>query len=376
MRQFQDPETETRPANRPSLFLDDDDVPPAAAPRPATSRPARAAEPPSFPAPEDGAWRDRIFLASLALAVRHRFLATTLVLVCAAGAAFRTLQMDPFYVATATIYPAASGSPLGSFGFAGIASLVGNLGMPQGGGSQFPIYESVIHSRELLEQLLPTPVPAGGSQRPLLDHLEIDEPDPALRAIIAIEVVRENLSYETDKKTGIVAIGYRDRDPSVAAAVANRVLELLNHFDISTSTGQASERRKFVEARLEDAKAGLLQAEARLARFSEENLRIGNAPDLLLAQARLQREVAIEQEVYLALRKEAEMARIDEQRSIPVVNVLDHAVAPPLPAGPSLVRNTALGGIVGVLLTATMFVVAAASPRRLLAQLDRIAATH
>src|SRR5262249_10801430 len=124
-----------------------------------------------------------------------------------------------------------------------------------------------------------------------------------------------------------------------------------------------------VDARLEDAKKELERAEDRVENFDQGNLRIGKAPDLLLQQARLQREVEIEQEVYLALRKEAEMARIDEQRTTPVVNVLDHATPPLQPAGPSLVRNTALGGIAGCVLVVFIFAVRALSPRRLLASL-------
>lgn len=306
-------------------------------------------------------WRDRIVLDTLARIVRHRVLAVAMVGVCTTAAGLNTLRHDKYYVATATIFPAASASPMAALGLGGIANLVGGLGGAGGGSSQFPIYENVVHSEHLLTQLVDTPVPGA---RTLLEHLKIEEDDRALQRIIAMSVVRDNIAYDTDKKTGLVLISYTDRDPAVAAAVANRVLQLLNEFDVSTSTGQARERRQFVEARLEEAHRSLQQAEQRFEVFSQENLRIGRAPDLLLEQARLEREVTIEQEVYLALRKEAEMARIDEQRALPAVNVLDQATPPPVPAGPSLVRSVVFGFALGTVLVVVVFAVQALSPRR------------
>jgi len=336
-----------------------------AAPMP-DAPPSSFGEPPA-PPPAPPGWRDQFLAKTVSGIVRHKVFSALLVLVCIGGSIANTLRQDPYYIATATIFPSASANPMSALGFGGLASLVGNLGSMPGSTSEFPIYENVVQSDRLITPLLDTKVP----NTTLLEHLQIEEPNPDLRRNLGIAAVRDNLSYDTDKKTGLVIIGYQDRDPKVAAIVVNRVLELLNDFDVSTSADQAKDRREFVDARLEDAKKELQRAEERVENFDQGNLRIGRAPDLLLEQARLEREVSIEQEVYLALRKEAEMARIDEQRTTPVVNVLDHATAPLQPAGPSLVRNTALGGIAGCVLVVFVFALKALSPRRLLASLSR-----
>jgi uncharacterized protein involved in exopolysaccharide biosynthesis len=363
------PEAPTRPQSpvSPDLFI----------PEPDAVRPERE---PSLDLWEDqtvslpsGGWRDRIILATVAGIVRHKFFAFGLLLLCMAAAGLNTLRMDPYYVATATIFPVASDSPVGALGLAGIANLVGGLGMSSGGGSQFPIYENVVHSQHLISELLAMRLPSASGT--LMDHLRISELDRTLREKIACGVVAENLIYDTDKKTGLVLISYRDRDPAVAAAVTNRVLQLLNDFDVSTAASQAREKRKFIDARLDEAKQKLLEAESQFENFGEENLRIGKAPELLLQQARLERELNIEQEVYLALRKEAEMARIDEQRSLPVLNVLDYATPPPLPAGPSLVKNVFFGTVMGCFLIFGIFVIAALSPRTWWAAIRRLGST-
>src|SRR5262249_5571369 len=270
--------------------------------RPRPAPPVPDAVPPAFdeplaPPPAPVAWRDQFLAKTASGIVRHKVFAAVLVLVCVAGSVANTLRQDKYYIATATIFPSASPHPMSSAGLGRRARLVGNLGSMPGSTSEFPIYENVVQSDRLIAPLLDTKVP----NATLLEHLQIEEPNPDLRRNLGIAAVRDNLSYDTDKKTGLVIIGYQDRDPKGAAIVVNRVLDLLNDFDVSTSADQAKERREFVDARLEDAKKELERAEDRVENFDQGNLRIGKAPDLLLQQARLQREVEIEQEVYLAL---------------------------------------------------------------------------
>jgi uncharacterized protein involved in exopolysaccharide biosynthesis len=174
------------------------------------------------------------------------------------------------------------------------------------------------------------------------------------------------LQFEVDKQTGIVDLRFTDNNPRVAAAVVNEVIHRLDRFDANVTAQRASERRQFIEKRMAESSLDLNRAEENLETFRERNLRIGNSPELILEQARLQRELEFEQQIYLTLRKEYELARIEEERSVPVVNVLDLAVPPTVPAGPSLLRNAATGGILGVMIVLTLFVSMTLQPVRLL----------
>jgi uncharacterized protein involved in exopolysaccharide biosynthesis len=274
---------------------------------------------------------------------------------------------------TQSIYPPAGNNPLGGFGFAGMAGLVGSLGIGGGSTSQFPLYGKVIHSRQLIASLLQMSLQDAGRKVTLLQYLEIDEPNTELQLHLATEVMRAKLTYSVDAQTPVATIGCVDLDPKVAALIVNRAQQLLNRFDISTSSNKAREQRRFIEERLEEASQNLTVAEGVLETFQAENVRIGNAPGLQMELARLHREVEIAQQIYLTLRKEFELARIEEQRAISVVNVLDPARPPALPAGPSTLRALAVSGFMGGLLVLFFFVVLALRPRELLMRLGVVA---
>jgi uncharacterized protein involved in exopolysaccharide biosynthesis len=139
----------------------------------------------------------------------------------------------------------------------------------------------------------------------------------------------------------------RARQPQVAAGIANSLDTLLQDFAIYSFTSQAGENRQFVEGRLTEVRTELNQAEEILRDFRERNLRIGNAPRLLLEEGRLSRAVREHEEVYLTLRRQYELAKIEERRDVPVINVLDAAVVPSFRISPRRAIMAILGLVIG-----------------------------
>jgi uncharacterized protein involved in exopolysaccharide biosynthesis len=313
-------------------------------------------------------WRDRLVLDTLRLMIQHKVVVVLLVFLTTLSGGASTFLTPPFYIARASIFPPPSDNPLGSFGMAGVAGMIGSLGLGGGGTTQFHLYQDFVQSRTLISKVLEMSLHDVGFAGTLMQYLEIDEPDAVRKSEIAVESIRMRLQFEADKQTGIVAIRFTDNSPKIAAAVVNSVIEKLDRFDADTAVRRARDRREFIEIRLNEASETLSQVEGKFEAFRQQNMRIGNAPNLVLEQARLRRDVEFEQQIYLTLRKEYELARIDEERSVPVVNVLDLAVPPTVPAGPSLLRNIATGGFLGVMLVLGMFVLMALQPKRLLRQ--------
>jgi uncharacterized protein involved in exopolysaccharide biosynthesis len=314
-------------------------------------------------------WKQRLAFGTLQLLWRHRVFVVCIVALTAgagfAAARFRT----PYYIAQATIFPPPVEGSIGGLGLAGVAGIVGSLGLGTPATSLFPLYETFTYSRSVITGLLNLPLDEAGGTGTLLDRLAAPDPDANRRLDAAVENVRQRLTFNTDKKTGVVAITYLDHDPRIAAYVVNKVVEALDRFDVDVATKRAGGKRKFIEQRMGESSRSLANAEHVLEQFRQENLRIGNAPDLLFEQVRLQREVEIEQQIYLALRKEYELARIDEERSLAVVNVLDRAVPPVAPAGPSVVKFTLAAGLLGAAIVVGFLALIALQPRRTLDEL-------
>jgi uncharacterized protein involved in exopolysaccharide biosynthesis len=79
-------------------------------------------------------------------------------------------------------------------------------------------------------------------------------------------------------------------------------------------------------------------------------------PELGKELARLLREVKIQNEVYLLLQQQYFKERIQENRDLPTIEVLDEAIPPLKASGPRLIFSTVIGGILIFLLMSMVFV--------------------
>ena len=61
---------------------------------------------------------------------------------------------------------------------------------------------------------------------------------------------------------------------------------------------------------------------------------ITQSPNLLLEQGRLMRNIEIQQNVYIELTKQLELAKIDEIKDAPILNIKENAQSPILKEGP------------------------------------------
>jgi uncharacterized protein involved in exopolysaccharide biosynthesis len=77
-------------------------------------------------------------------------------------------------------------------------------------------------------------------------------------------------------------------------------------------------------------------------------------PELGLELARLTRDVKVQETVVTLLTQQFEQAKIAEAKDIPVVNILDQAVAAERPSKPRLLLNLAVAGAVGTALAAML----------------------
>ena len=213
-----------------------------------------------------------------------------------------------------------------------------------GGGSNALTYPDLIRSRRLLVSLLETPfTDQKGAKAPLIDHVRKGVPSPQ-RTELAVREMRKRLDISLDRRTNLLRVGVKDSDPVLAAAVANRVCFALQDLLTHAMMTQASANRRFIEERLSGAERDLASAEGALRSFREANRHVDGSPRLMLDQARLLRELRVREEVVIALTRQYEIARVDENRDVPVLNVVDPATPPAFRSAPRR-GAMALGGL-------------------------------
>jgi uncharacterized protein involved in exopolysaccharide biosynthesis len=85
-------------------------------------------------------------------------------------------------------------------------------------------------------------------------------------------------------------------------------------------------------------------------------LAFADVPELGMELARLIREVKIQSEVYLLLQQQYYRERIQENRDLPTVEILDEAIPPLKAASPRILFSTLISGLFIFLILSLFFI--------------------
>jgi uncharacterized protein involved in exopolysaccharide biosynthesis len=243
--------------------------------------------------------------------------------------------------------------------FASFAGLASQFGVNLPGGSTSPqFYADVVNSRSIKDEVLQTTLldprtadPADSTR--LLEILDVGEETSAEALEAGRRVLEEMVTAEVNPETDVIQIAAETPYPQLSADLVNAYLATLNRFDLETRRSSAQEQRLFIENRLVDVQQELRNAENNLQIFLETNRRFETSPNLQFQYERLQRRVALKQEVYTTLLREHEQARIQEVNDTPVLTIIDPAIVPTRKSRPQrrLLVLTAffLGGLVATI---------------------------
>lgn len=283
-------------------------------------------------------------------------------------AAVVLLLQPPSYTARTTFTPEASGSSGPAGNWAALAGVATQLGLGSGSMSSVSpdFFVKLATSGEVLRSTLLTEFadPAVSDQRrTLLEILKIpgDSIEEQLqRGVVAL---RGRIELVADKPTGIVTLEVDMGTGQLAASVANRMVELLNEFNLERRQSQSREQRRFTGERMAEAERDLREAERAELAFLQRNRDYSSSPVLTFEAGRFARDVQVKQELFLTLSKAHTEARIAEVRDTPVLTVVDSAVAPVQRTSPRRTLGVLIAATVGVIVGVGLAYVATARDR-------------
>lgn len=265
------------------------------------------------------------------------------------------LVLPRVYICEATLLPASQDG--GTSFDSDLLGLAGSLGvsLPGNAAPESRLYPAILKSERLLRAALLAPLDstsAAGSASPtLLGRLGPKRGDDRVRLERAVDRVRRSvLRVSFDEETGIARVVVRLSTPELAQRTCGILLEELATFLGTERARKARDNRTFVESRRTEASGDLQQAEESLRRFRDANRRVAGSPDLLLEEARLTRSVRLQEEIYLELSRQHEIARIEEQKATPILEILDPPTPRYDPAFPRLPIFAGMGMLAGILL--------------------------
>jgi uncharacterized protein involved in exopolysaccharide biosynthesis len=241
-----------------------------------------------------------------------------------------SLLLPTVYVARASLIadtPSRANLP------SGLAQFAGQLGLLGQEGNRAPeFYRDLMRSQRVLTQLANTQIhdPASGRTLPVyrvFSRGRIDSLTPRKTEQLLAKL-NDLLQTTVDAHTGAIRVAFGGPTPNQAAETLDSLLALTDRFAVVNLRSRARARRQFAETQVAAARGTLDEAEDSLRMFYERNRRITDSPSLQFVEAQLKRRVDLRQEIYVALNRELEQARLDEVRDTPILNVIDPPVPP------------------------------------------------
>lgn len=214
-------------------------------------------------------------------------------------------------------------------------------------------YKKVAASSTILDALLAEQfqAPEDGKRAPLLQILKVEGKTSAERLSKGREGLAKSIELNNPRDfPNLMTLQVTAGSPDLAADIANKLIVRLKKYDSDLRSSNAKERLKFIEEQIAGVQNQLKTAEDALQQFLRRN---SGAPigQLSLEKSRLEREVQLQQEIFLTLKKELEIARIAEKKEASSISIIDQALPPRYKSSPKTLMNMALAGVVGLMMS-------------------------
>ncbi len=236
-----------------------------------------------------------------------------------------SLILPKAYKSTATILPETNASKLSALG--GPFDIASLAGVNVGEAPLTKLYPDIAKSEAVLKNIIYTQYKTDEMSSPenLIQLWEISGKTPYEQYVTALKILGSALSIDVDRMTSVMTVSIETKDPELSADIVNNVVAGLNNFMLTKRKSSASEQRAWIAERLSEVKVSLDSSEDALTKFREQNRQVASSPQLQMQQERLMQAVQLNSTLYIELRKQYELAKIDEIKNIPIINVLDAA---------------------------------------------------
>ena len=262
----------------------------------------------------------------------------------------------PIYQSRATVlFPTNSGGNL-----SGIASLASQFGVnipsgPQADLSSPSLFPELLRSRTFAQIILDNKFKTikYGKELSLLaiinNGVEPPKSEKEKYVTLALGPLGNILEFDQNPTSTFSVIKVKTFEPVFSRDLAEVVLtelEALNRFFKSQTV---NEKTLFIEKRITSVKIDLEIVEQSLKKFNERNRQV-TSPALQLGLDRLQREVEIQKGIFLTLKQQLELAKIEEIQKATIVQVLDKPQIPLGYSNKNVKFSVLMAGVLGIAL--------------------------
>jgi len=260
--------------------------------------------------------------------------------------ALYTLTLEPVYIASTILRPSNVSDELANK----LTMLAGRFGIPGASKKDSPqLLVLIIKSRDFIDLLAKknfySPKEKKWKTLPQIYGVVIEN-DSLLQSFELYNILKYAINAELDEITQTLTISVSANEPALAADIGNAVILELKNFTNQLSISKSHGDRLFIEARLLETHRQLKEAENKATTFREKNRKIGNSPQRQLDLDRLLREVKIQEEIFITLTREHEVAKIQENKQAYLLDVLERPRPPVVKSAPLRTKMVIMSGII------------------------------
>tara|TARA_Y100000768_G_C23988769_1_gene690680 strand:- start:4438 stop:5886 length:1449 start_codon:yes stop_codon:yes gene_type:complete len=302
-------------------------------------------------------------LADILLTIAEQLKVITLVTFISVFFTFTYVRFvqEPKYASFATVLlPDNKVNNMG--GLAGIASQFG-VNVPSGNNaadlSSPSMIPELLNSRRFAEKIITKKFYTDKLNKslPLIDILMLNN---SLSGYGKEDIIEESVSkfqsmiaLDKDPMNLIYKIRITSFEPGLSKNLADSVLSELEELNKFFKIQLTNEKIDFIENRIKSVDDDLVDSELKLKKFNEQNRQI-SSPALQLELDRLTREVELQKNIYLTLKQQLELAKIDQVQKASIIQILDKPHISKSPINRklllSIILATSFGAFTGILL--------------------------
>ena len=228
----------------------------------------------------------------------------------------------------------------------GLSTLLGNASL--GGVQSTPFFITrLLMLRGVLREVALSP--AGDGAKTTIIERVLDEPRASITPEELDLGMREVLSTDVDKQTGLVTFGVTHPDSALARHIAQRIVAVASRTFVEVLRSQASDQREAGRAQVDSTLRQLRAAEARLQSFQTSHRVYAPYSPAAVERQRLDRDLVAAQAAYSDAVTERQSAIARELADLPAVVVVD-PIPPELTRVPrQAVLKLMLAAVLGIL---------------------------
>jgi len=275
--------------------------------------------------------------------LRHKRLIAIVVLLVMFIAAVKILSSSNTYISRASILPSGKTDKLDKL--KELAGLGSSTTSDENSSTLFPvILRSNLISDAVLSKTYTFIQDGRATTGTFQDYTGCYNPD-----LLRLSLAEMTDVYE-DVATGVVYLSVESDSPEFSQAILQNYLDELESYNLGKRHSRAKDNITYLERELAVGADKLKQAEDDLEAYQMTNRDwdITTDPEVIKTLSRLQRDIEVKSRMYTFLIEQYEIAKLDVQKDVPIVRILDNPSLPTISSGPKPVSAVLLSGAVAL----------------------------